>query len=56
MIPQTVADRLRSGACPLSTCEVFEESQRHMLYKFEQASNENTAFGLSSSGIQQALE
>ncbi|XP_043590603.1 soluble guanylate cyclase 89Da-like isoform X5 [Bombus pyrosoma] len=24
MIPQTVADRLRAGACPLSTCESFE--------------------------------
>lgn len=24
MIPQTVADRLRAGASPLSTCEVFE--------------------------------
>ncbi|XP_076659417.1 soluble guanylate cyclase 89Da-like [Halictus rubicundus] len=24
MIPQTVADRLRTGACPLSTCESFE--------------------------------
>lgn len=26
MIPQTVADRLRAGASPLSTCEVSRES------------------------------
>lgn len=26
MIPQTVADRLRAGACPLSTCEVHKQT------------------------------
>lgn len=30
MIPQTVADRLRAGASPLSTCEVFQNLLKYI--------------------------